>query len=118
MARFIGGTNIFRGTKSNDDTVICAGGFALRCGSGDFATNGETAVSVRHHDIEVRMERPNAETNAISGIVLVGALIAAGTEHRDLSFFLGFAAIIFATVNVVGGFLVTDSMLRMFKRKR
>jgi len=55
--------------------------------------------------------------NAISGIVLVGAVIAAGTEQRDLSFWLGFAAVIFATINVVGGFLVTDRMLRMFKRK-
>ena len=55
--------------------------------------------------------------NAISGIVLVGALIAAGSDQKDMSFYLGFAAVIFATINVVGGFLVTDRMLRMFKRK-
>jgi NAD(P) transhydrogenase subunit alpha len=55
--------------------------------------------------------------NAISGITLVGAMIAAGSEQRDLSFCLGFAAIVFATINVVGGFMVTDRMLRMFKRK-
>jgi len=55
--------------------------------------------------------------NAISGIVLVGAMLAAGTEFKDLSFYLGFAAVIFATINVIGGFVVTDRMLRMFKKK-
>jgi len=55
--------------------------------------------------------------NAISGIILVGALIATGTGQQNLSFYLGFAAIIFATINVVGGFMVTDRMLSMFKRK-
>jgi NAD(P) transhydrogenase subunit alpha len=55
--------------------------------------------------------------NAISGITLVGSLIAAGSGERDLSFWLGFAAVIFATINVVGGFMITDRMLRMFKRK-
>lgn len=55
--------------------------------------------------------------NAISGIVLVGALISAGHGERNLSFWLGFFAVIFATINVAGGFLVTDRMLRMFKRK-
>jgi len=52
----------------------------LRCGSGDFAANGETAVSVRHHDIEVLMERPNTETNAISGIVARQIYLG---SHRD-----------------------------------
>ncbi len=55
--------------------------------------------------------------NAISGITLVGAVIAAGGAHQDLSFWLGFAAVIFATINVVGGFMVTDRMLRMFKKR-
>ena len=55
--------------------------------------------------------------NAISGITLVGSLIAAGSGKLDLSFYLGFAAVVFAAINVVGGFLVTDRMLRMFKRK-
>lgn len=55
--------------------------------------------------------------NAISGITLVGSLIAAGSDQRDLSFWMGVAAVVFATINVVGGFLVTDRMLRMFKRK-
>ena len=56
--------------------------------------------------------------NAISGITIVGALLAAGHEERTLSTALGFVAIVFATVNVVGGFLVTNRMLGMFKKKR
>jgi H+-translocating NAD(P) transhydrogenase subunit alpha len=56
-------------------------------------------------------------TNAISGIVLVGALLIAGQAESALEETVAFVAIVFATVNVVGGFLVTDRMLEMFKRK-
>ncbi|HEY7196666.1 MAG TPA: NAD(P) transhydrogenase subunit alpha [Gaiellaceae bacterium] len=56
-------------------------------------------------------------TNAIHGIVLVGAMLIAGSAHSDLEKALAFVAVIFATVNVVGGLLVTDRMLEMFKRK-
>jgi len=56
-------------------------------------------------------------SNAISGITIVGALLAAGSEHQTLSTWLGFIAIVFATINVVGGFLVTDRMLGMFKKR-
>jgi NAD(P) transhydrogenase subunit alpha len=56
-------------------------------------------------------------SNAISGITIVGALLAAGHEERTLSTVLGFVAIVFATINVVGGFLVTNRMLGMFKKK-
>jgi NAD(P) transhydrogenase subunit alpha len=56
-------------------------------------------------------------SNAISGITIVGALIAAGNEERTVSSALGFIAIVFATINVVGGFLVTNRMLAMFKKK-
>lgn len=56
-------------------------------------------------------------SNAISGITLVGSLIAAGEGHGQLSIYLGLIAVVFATINVVGGFLVTDRMLRMFKRE-
>jgi NAD(P) transhydrogenase subunit alpha len=56
-------------------------------------------------------------SNAISGITIVGALLAAGSEERTLSTVLGFIAIVFATINVVGGFLVTNRMLAMFKKK-
>jgi proton-translocating NAD(P)+ transhydrogenase subunit alpha len=55
--------------------------------------------------------------NAISGITLIGALIAAGSKQTWLITILGFIAVIFATINVVGGFLVTHRMLKMFKRK-
>lgn len=57
-------------------------------------------------------------SNAISGITLVGSLIAAGEGHGELSVYLGMVAVILATINVVGGFLVTDRMLQMFKRDR
>ncbi|MBL8745016.1 MAG: NAD(P) transhydrogenase subunit alpha [Phycisphaerae bacterium] len=55
--------------------------------------------------------------NAISGITVIGALIAAGYEKSALTGVLGALAIAFATINVVGGFLVTHRMLAMFKRK-
>jgi NAD(P) transhydrogenase subunit alpha len=55
--------------------------------------------------------------NAISGITIVGALIAAGVGKGTFAAILGFLAVASATINVVGGFLVTDRMLEMFKRK-
>ena len=56
-------------------------------------------------------------SNAISGITLVGALIAAGQEATWLVAVLGLLAVTFATINAVGGFLVTHRMLAMFKRR-
>lgn len=56
-------------------------------------------------------------SNAISGITLVGALVAAGTSSDLVTVVLGVLSIIFATINVVGGFLVTNRMLSMFRRK-
>ena len=55
--------------------------------------------------------------NAISGITLVGAMIAAGADQTIVATLLGVGAVVLATVNVVGGFLVTHRMLSMFKRK-
>jgi len=55
-------------------------------------------------------------TNAISAISLVGSLVAAGSDQNRLATILGFVAVTSATINVVGGFLITDRMLRMFKR--
>ncbi|MCZ6788374.1 MAG: NAD(P) transhydrogenase subunit alpha [Chloroflexi bacterium] len=55
--------------------------------------------------------------NAISGITLVGALVAAGAEETTLTTILGFIAVTMATVNVVGGFLVTHRMLGMFRKR-
>ena len=57
-------------------------------------------------------------SNAISGITLVGSLIAAGEGLGGTSVILGMIAVIVATINVVGGFLVTDRMLKMFKKDR
>ncbi len=56
--------------------------------------------------------------NAISGIAVVGALLIAGGQNWNLSMILGLIAVILAMVNVVGGFLVTDRMLQMFKKKK
>src|SRR5690348_1900793 len=57
-------------------------------------------------------------TNAIHGIVIVGAMIIAGSSHQDgLIRVIGFVAMVLASANVVGGFVVTDRMLEMFKKR-
>ena len=56
-------------------------------------------------------------SNAISGITLIGPLLSAGAQHTELTTYLGFAAVVLATINAVGGFLVTNRMLGMFHRK-
>ncbi len=55
--------------------------------------------------------------NAISGIAVIGALVVSGEREWNISVILGLIAIVLATINVVGGFLVTDRMLQMFKKK-
>ena len=56
-------------------------------------------------------------TNAISSVIIVGALIAAGPAELNLSKIFGFFAIILASINIFGGFVVTQRMLQMFKKK-
>ena len=56
-------------------------------------------------------------TNAISGISLVGSMVAAGANRGGVATALGFVAVVCATANVVGGFLITDRMLKMFRRE-
>lgn len=56
--------------------------------------------------------------NAISGITIIGAIAAAGLGVSPLAQILGFFAVVMATINVIGGFLVTDRMLEMFKSRR
>jgi NAD(P) transhydrogenase subunit alpha len=56
--------------------------------------------------------------NAISGVTLIGAIVVASAGLGRVATVLGFVAVVAATLNVVGGFLVTDRMLRMFRRKR
>ena len=55
--------------------------------------------------------------NAISGITLVGAILSAGIQQTLLTTVLGGLAVVFATINVVGGFMVTNRMLEMFRKK-
>jgi len=59
-----------------------------------------------------------AVTNAISSVIIVGALIAAGPAQMDFSSIMGFFAVILASVNIFGGFLVTQRMLSMFRKKK
>lgn len=56
--------------------------------------------------------------NAIHGVVIIGAIIVMGHAETTLSMILGFIAVILGTLNVVGGFVVTDRMLEMFKKKK
>ncbi len=56
-------------------------------------------------------------TNAVHGIVLIGAMLVAGTADSTVEQALAFVAVVFGTINIVGGFLVTDRMLEMFKRR-
>jgi len=57
-------------------------------------------------------------SNAISGVTIIGALVVAGRGDTTAAAILGFLAVAFATINVVGGFLVTDRMLEMFHHKK
>lgn len=57
-------------------------------------------------------------SNAISGITIVGALVAAGPDTWSVSKVLGIGALLLATINVVGGYVVTDRMLQMFRKKK
>lgn len=56
-------------------------------------------------------------SNAISGITIVGSLISAGLGETNIASILGTCAVVFAMINVVGGYMVTDRMLKMFKKK-
>ncbi len=58
-----------------------------------------------------------SEANAISGITVLGAVVAAGTGHNTLTIVLGTASVALACFNVVGGYLITEKMLKMFKKK-
>lgn len=56
--------------------------------------------------------------NAIHGVVIIGSIIVMGEAEHTLSLILGFLAVVLGTLNVVGGFVVTDRMLEMFKKKK
>ena len=59
-----------------------------------------------------------AVTNAISSVIIVGALIAAGPQELNLAKIFGFIAVVLASINIFGGFIVTQRMLQMFRQKR
>jgi iron(III) transport system ATP-binding protein len=81
VARFIGGTNIFKGRWDGKDTVACANGVILRCAQGEFSAQGETAVSVRHHDIRLSATAPEgSQANWIAGTVARQVYLG---SHRD-----------------------------------
>ena len=80
VARFIGGTNIFRGRGDGSGGVAAGNGLVLRCGSGEFAREGDTAVSVRHHDVRLGATRPQGETNSVQGRVARQIYLG---SHRD-----------------------------------
>jgi iron(III) transport system ATP-binding protein len=81
VARFIGGTNIFKGHWDGKDSVACANGLVLRCAQGEFTPQGETAVSVRHHDIRLTSSAPESgPANWIGGIVARQVYLG---SHRD-----------------------------------
>jgi NAD(P) transhydrogenase subunit alpha len=90
----------------------------------DLVTNITILVLAAAVGFEVISKVPNtlhtplmSATNAIHGIVLMGAIIAIGSTDNAVTIALATIAIAFGTINVVGGFLVTDRMLEMFKRK-
>jgi iron(III) transport system ATP-binding protein len=81
VARFIGGTNILKGTRGPDHTVLCDGGLVLRCASGEFPATGQTAVSVRHHDIQLFPTKPaDTPSNWTTGVVERQIYLG---SHRD-----------------------------------
>jgi iron(III) transport system ATP-binding protein len=80
VARFIGGTNIFKGRWDGSDAVACGNGLVLRCGSGDFARDADTAVSVRHHDVHLSTGKPEGATNSVQGTVTRQVYLG---SHRD-----------------------------------
>ena len=80
VARFIGGTNVLSGTRLDDRTVSSDGDLVLACGSGTVAPTGATAVSVRHHDIELSRTRPVDGINVAAGTVTRQIYLG---SHRD-----------------------------------
>tara|TARA_B100000989_G_scaffold299036_1_gene292305 strand:- start:1752 stop:2057 length:306 start_codon:yes stop_codon:yes gene_type:complete len=91
-----------------DPTIILFIIFVLACMVGYYVIWGVT--SALHSPLM-------AVTNAISSVIIVGAIIAAGPEDTNFSSIMGFIAIILASINIFGGFVVSHRMLSMFKKK-
>jgi iron(III) transport system ATP-binding protein len=80
VARFIGGTNILKGKRLAGNAVDCGDGIILRCDDGEFPKEGETAVSVRHHDIRLATQAPGDPINWAGGTVVRQVYLG---SHRD-----------------------------------
>ena len=80
VARFIGGTNILKGSRVGERALDVGGGLILHCGDGEFASAGATAVSIRQHDVRLAPERPADGTNWAAGKVARQVYLGA---HRD-----------------------------------
>jgi iron(III) transport system ATP-binding protein len=80
VARFIGGTNILKGRWDGQDGVACGNGLFVRCADGEFSATGDTAVSVRHHDVQLSPGRPDGATNCVQGRVARQIYLG---SHRD-----------------------------------
>ena len=80
VARFIGGTNILKGKRLDGNAVDCGAGLIVRCESGEFAREGETAVSIRHHDIRLATQAPGDPLNWAGGTVARQVYLG---SHRD-----------------------------------
>ncbi|MFZ2738370.1 MAG: ABC transporter ATP-binding protein [Burkholderiaceae bacterium] len=81
VAKFIGSANVFKGRWDGQNTIDCENGLVLRCGSGEFSGRGESAVSIRHHDIRMATSRPDSmESNWIQGTVTRQVYLG---PHRD-----------------------------------
>ena len=99
---------------------------AATAGHGSFFLTGLTvfvlAVFVGYHvvwRVTPALHSPlMSVTNAVSSVIIVGALIAAGPAEFNLSQVLGFLAVTLAAINIFGGFIVTERMLSMFKKKQ
>jgi iron(III) transport system ATP-binding protein len=83
VARFIGGTNIFRGRWDGDATVDCGHGITLRCDSGEFVADGDTLVSVRHQNVELESAQPNSpeDPNWVAGTVKRQSYLGATRDY-------------------------------------
>jgi iron(III) transport system ATP-binding protein len=100
VASFIGGTNILKGEAASDDAVRAGSGLVLRCSSGSVAKGGSTAVSIRHHDIDLTVTPPaSRDTNVAAGTVTRQIYLG---SHRDYLVSLGNGDIVraIAPVNV------------------
>ena len=81
VAQFIGGSNIFKGKRIGDRSVDCGNGLILECGSGDLVDDGQTIVSIRHHDMQLANEQPSGNpSNWTTGNVLRQVYLG---SHRD-----------------------------------